>query len=170
MTGNIILVACLDMEDGIGDKDGNLLFHIKDDMKRFKKVTEGNKVFMGRNTWESLPNKPLPNRENFVISNDENLDLYPHATVLNDINKVFDYVNDGEDVYIIGGEQIYNYFINSADKLIITFVHEVSKDATTFFPDIEVKEWNVKILKKVIKKDGTPWYSFVEYTRPRKAR
>jgi dihydrofolate reductase len=160
---SITLVAITDMADGIGDGNNNLLYDIKEDLKRFKEVTNGKAVVMGRKTWDSLPSKPLPFRKNIVLSREKDLKL-DGATVLNSINDVL-LLSKSEEVMIIGGEEIYSKFINHADKMILTHVHSINVDARKFFPKFEYKDWNVKIVKKVEEDGDTPPYSFVEYAR-----
>lgn len=136
----IKIIVAVDKKGAIG-KDNYLLFHIKDDLKNFKNLTSDNIIVMGRNTWESLPIKPLPNRENIVLTTSNK--NYEGATVLNSLKELKDYLKGTEkDVYIIGGASIYNQVLehNIADEAHVTFVKEIVKDADTFISIDKLKE------------------------------
>lgn len=139
----------IDMAFGIGDKNGNLLFNLPKDMKHFRKETTGKTVVMGRKTWDSLPVKPLRDRENCILT--RNLDFNPSldgATVVNSIEEVLE-MSKEQDVYIVGGAEIYKQFMEHADELIITHVHTVNLDARTFFPDFAMDKWKPVSLTRV---------------------
>lgn len=142
----IILVACTDVNNGIGNESGGLLFDLPKDMAHFKSITTGKHVVMGRKTWDSLPVKPLPKRKNYVLTNDESFDVKGKTKVLNSIEEVLAMAKS-KDVYIIGGGEIYNQFIDHADRLIITHVHTVDLSARVFFPEIDVRQWKIKGVK-----------------------
>jgi len=133
----INIIVAHDKKRAIG-KDGKLPWSIPGDLKRFKTLTLGRPVIMGQNTWESIPEKfrPLPFRTNIVLSKDENYKA-PGATVVNDIEKSFEIAKSksgGEEIFIIGGGEIYKQTLPYADRLYITEVEtEVSGD--TFFPE-----------------------------------
>ena len=125
----IKMIVCIDSRGGIG-RENDLLFNIKEDMKFFKETTTGHKVVMGYNTWLSLPRKPLPNRENYVLY-DGNEEI-KGATVLRSIEDVFA-LGRLDDIFIIGGAMVYNSIIKSGfvDEAYITVVFK-DGDADTF--------------------------------------
>lgn len=137
----IIMIACVDMNDGIADGDGNLLFDLPKDMKHFKSITSRKNVVMGRKTWESLPVKPLPKRRNYILTMNEEY-VAEGATLLHSVEEVHELAKT-KDVYIIGGAEIYYQFIDDADELILTHVHSVNLDAKVHFPDFGYKEWEL---------------------------
>jgi dihydrofolate reductase len=149
------------MNNGIGDKDGNLLFNIEQDMKRFVSATSGKHVVMGRKTWDSLPNKPLKNRKNYVLTMDEEFEA-EGATVLKSIDEVVELAK-GRDVFIIGGGEIYYQTIDIADKLLITHVHVINENARVFFPDFGSKDWKIKNHEQHKVDDFT--FAFANYER-----
>lgn len=115
-------------------KDNKLIYHIPEDLKRFKEITSGHTVVMGRKTFESI-GKPLPNRTNIVISHDPSytvLGIIVTHSLESALEKAQDIEN--EEIFIIGGGQIYQQALPLADKLYLTIV-EGSPDADTFFPD-----------------------------------
>lgn len=143
---SLTLIACLDMNNGIGDGEGNLLFNLPRDLQYFKTVTSGKIVVMGRKTWESLPKHPLPKRKNYVLTMDETFNPIG-AKVLHSIDEVIE-LSKKHDVFVIGGGEIYHQTIDYADKLIITHVHSINFDAKVHFPDFNHKEWKQVSMKK----------------------
>ncbi|MDL2310051.1 dihydrofolate reductase [Parabacteroides sp. OttesenSCG-928-B22] len=134
----ISLVAAVADNYAIG-KEGDLLWRLPNDMKYFRNLTSGHTVVMGRKTFDSLPKGALPNRVNVVISSQEGL-TYADCTMARSIDEVFSFCND-EELFVIGGGQIYNALLPQADKLYITWVHHNFEDADTFFPRINFAEW-----------------------------
>jgi dihydrofolate reductase len=136
----IHLIWAQDHNGGIG-KDGNLPWHISEDLKNFKRLTSGSTILMGRNTWESLPVRPLPERRNIVLSSKEVPDVEYYTSVEECIETLD---GDGtEKLFVIGGSTVYRNFIHRADELHITQVNEMTQGIDTYFP--------VKMLK--IKKE-----------------
>ncbi|MBC5996911.1 dihydrofolate reductase [Romboutsia ilealis] len=136
----IKIIVAVDKKGAIG-RDNELLYHIKDDLKNFKNLTSGNVVVMGRNTWESLPIKPLPNRENIVLTTSKK--ELNGAKVLNSLDKLENYLKETEkDIYIMGGASIYNQVMESklVDEAHVTFVEDIVKDADTFISIEKLKE------------------------------
>lgn len=143
----IKLIVCSDIHGGIG-RNNDLLFNIKEDMKFFKETTTGYPVVMGYNTWLSLPFKPLPNRDNYVLCDDG---YFIHgATVFRNLDEVFE-LGKTEDIYIIGGAMVYNSIINSGllDEAYITMVY-ADGDADVF---IDLQELEKRLPNKEIIKD-----------------
>lgn len=121
--------------------DNKLLWHISDDLKRFKKITSGNTIAMGRNTFESLPGV-LPNRKHIVITRDENysVDNSSVEVIHNTQDIINSFKNSPVDLFIIGGGEIYNQFIDSVDKIYLTKVLKDFEGDTTF-PEIDYSMW-----------------------------
>ena len=133
----ITLIAAVAENNALG-KDNQLLWHLPDDFKRFKNVTTGHHIIMGRKTFESFP-KPLPNRIHVIISRQKN--YQPEGCIVVDsLQKAIEVCPKKEETFIIGGGEIYRQSIEIADKLDITKVHHTF-DADTFFPDIDLNEW-----------------------------
>ena len=122
-------------------KDNQLLWHISKDLKRFKKLTEGHNVIMGKKTYESLPLRPLKNRTNIVISDNPD-DRFEGCITVYSINEALQYCNEKEESYIIGGGSVYRQFLPHADKLYLTVV-EKDFDADTFFPKLDLTQWKL---------------------------
>ena len=121
-------------------KDNNLLWHISEDLKYFKRITGGHTVIMGRKTWESV-GRPLPNRRNIVISRSLKVDSLAGAEVFGSLESALATLPANEEHFIIGGGEIYREALPLAEKLYITFVHITVNDADTFFPEVEEREW-----------------------------
>jgi dihydrofolate reductase len=136
----ISLIVAVAEDRAIGDK-GNLLWHLSSDLKRFKAITTGHTIIMGRKTYDSLPNGALPNRRNIVIS--RQLKSLKDAEVYSDIDEVLKATSDEDTVYIIGGGEIYNKTFPRADELHITLVHKSYPEADTRFPEWKLTDWNI---------------------------
>lgn len=134
-----IIVAIAD-NNAIGNNN-ELLWHIPDDLKRFKKLTSGHQVLMGKRTWESLPIKPLPNRENIVLT-DIPGEIIEGCTMAYSIDDALLKMKDNEECFIMGGGMIYRQFLDKANKLYITHVHK-NFEADTFFPEINYNDWEL---------------------------
>jgi len=161
----ISIIVAIGENNEIG-KDNDLLWHLGDDLKRFKKLTSNGVVIMGQKTYESLPFKPLPKRVNIVITDDPDV-IFDGCVMANGIDDAIikaefwsaggpDFIGNTEEVFVIGGGSIYKQFINRADTLYITKVHE-SFEADTFFPDIS--DW-VTHFREDHKKDENNDYDY----------
>ena len=137
-----IIVAIAASNNAIG-KDNSLLWHISEDLKRFKEITSGHKILMGRKTFESLPGI-LPNREHIILTRDKNFNVdSDKVTIINNIEDAIKYYKDSnEEIFIIGGGEVYKEFLPFANKLYLTKVYK-DFDADTFFPQINLDEWKV---------------------------
>ena len=136
----ISLIVAVAEDRAIGDK-GNLLWHLSSDLKRFKAITTGHTIIMGRKTYDSLPNGALPNRRNIVIS--RQLKSLKDAEVYSDIDEALKATSDEDIVYIIGGGEIYKETFPRADELHITLVHKSYPEADTRFPEWKLTDWNI---------------------------
>lgn len=126
------LIACIDQEGALG-YEGKLLYHLPEDMKRFRQITMGHTIVMGYSTWLSLPDRYLPGRTNAVLTH-RNIDD-PRIKVLRDVSQVW-LKSLYEDVYVIGGGKVYEQCIHFADSLILTVVNDRAPQADTWFPEI----------------------------------
>ena len=126
-----------------------LIYWLPNDMKRFRKLTTGNTIVMGRKTFESLPKGALPNRRNIVVSRSAAKDAFAGAECYASLEEAlqaarsgYDYEgNHSEDVFVIGGASIYEQAIGLADRLCLTCVHDTPTEADTFFPEIDQTVW-----------------------------
>lgn len=135
-TFSIIVAIAENMAIG---KDNQLLWHIPKDLKRFKKITTGHHLIMGKNTFESLPVRPLPNRTSIVLS-DIPGEKIEGCIMAYSIEEAIKKAPDNEESFVIGGGMVYRQFLPLSDKLYITNVQQ-SFDADTFFPEIDFGQW-----------------------------
>ncbi len=160
----ITIIAAIGQNNELG-KNNDLIWHLPADLKRFKKVTSGHHILMGRNTFESI-GKPLPNRTTIIITRNNSY-FKDGCLIANSIEDALELANKEEHVFIIGGAEIYKQTIalNLADKLDITIVHDTF-DADVFFPEIDPNVW-VEISRENFKSDEKNKfdYSFVSYER-----
>lgn len=134
-----IIVAIAD-NMAIG-KNNDLLWHIPADLKRFKRITGGHTVIMGRRTWESLPLRPLPNRRNIVIT-DIPGEQIEGCEMAYSVGEAISKCDPLEENFIIGGASVYSQFLPHADRLYLTWVRK-SFDADVFFPPIDFSQWKL---------------------------
>lgn len=157
-----IIVAVSD-DWGIG-KENELLWHIPEDLKRFKQLTFGNTVIMGKKTWESLPRRPLPGRKNIVLTDVSDETIEGSITAYS-IKDALSKCEKGEEIFIIGGGSIYRQFMKIADRLIITHVHSKAA-ADIYFPEIDPEIWKpVEKEEGRTDSDGGVSYTYVVYER-----
>lgn len=156
----IILVA--DNNWAIG-KNGDLLARLPEDMKRFREITTGHTVVMGRKTYESFPKRPLPNRVNCVISRTQkSIDGAEAFCSVEDFLEYAKEIND--EIFVIGGGEIYSQLLPYCDKAYITRVYE-SFEGDTFFTDIDaLPEWEAVKSSEIIETNGFK-IRFIDYVR-----
>jgi len=135
MISIIVVVAA---NNAIG-KNNALLCHVPGDLKRFKKITTGHTVIMGKKTWESLPDQPLSNRRNIVISDDPS-DRFEGAIMAFSLETALSYCLPREETFIIGGASIYSQFLPLCDRLYLTKIHQ-DFEGDVFFPPLNFSEW-----------------------------
>lgn len=145
-------------------KNNKLIWHLKDDLKRFKALTSGHHIIMGRKTFESFP-KPLPNRTHIVISRQKNYQLPEGVLLVNSIEDAIDAASGDHQPFIIGGGEIYKQAMPFASKIELTRVH-ATFDADTFFPEMNRDEWK-ETASKVHDNDEhhNHAFSFLTYER-----
>ena len=123
---------------GIG-RQGDLLCHLPADMKHFKEVTMGHSIVMGRKTFESFPRRPLPGRQNIVITRNTDWQ-YPGVTVVHSLDEAIA-AAETDTVFIIGGAQIYEQALPLVDVLHLTCINACWASADVFFPALDMNEW-----------------------------
>lgn len=172
------IIACISKNRAIGYQN-QLLYHIKSDMARFKELTMGHTIIMGRKTYESLPKGALPHRRNIVVSKTQTeiprCEVFPsleEAIHEHDFDSLFcstkeeTWMVSSREDFIIGGESIYRQALPLADRLYITEVDDEPKDADTFFPEIDLREW--KVTEKEMRNENGLSFSFLTYERSEK--
>jgi len=160
---NISIIVAIALNRAIG-KDNRLLWHLSDDLKRFKKLTTGHTLIMGRNTFLSLPNGALPNRRHIVIS-DKVGESFEACEMARSIEEAIALAGSEEECFVIGGGMVYEQFLPVAAKLYLTRVHE-SFEADTFFPEIDFAEWNELKTEEVDAGERNQYkHSYTEYIR-----
>ena len=128
----ISLIVAIDSNRAIGNR-GELLYRLSEDLRRFKSMTTGHTVLMGRKTFESLPKGALPDRRNIVLTTKSDYSA-PGIEVANNISEALAMTSDDPEVFIIGGEEIYRQFLPLADRLHLTLVNDAAKEADAYFP------------------------------------
>ena len=155
----ISLIAVIGKNWELG-KNGDLIFHIKEDMKYFKDTTMGHKVVMGRKTWESLPGK-LPGRENIVASRGE---IAGADSVIHDLKAYLqENENTEEEIFIIGGGMVYFAALPYAKTIYLTEVEAEDEKADSYFPEFDKAKYNREVIKEG--KNDDLAYTFVKYTK-----
>ena len=134
----ISIIAAVAQNMAIGN-DNKLLYWLPNDLKRFKALTTGHTIIMGRKTFDSLPKGALPNRRNVVLS--RTISELPGAEVFPDLHAALASCTDSEDVYIIGGESVYRQAMPFANRLCLTEIDSVPEQADAFFPAVDLSEW-----------------------------
>ena len=163
--GAIITIAAMGENRSLG-KDNKLLWHLPDDFKRFKQITTGHKIIMGRKTFESF-SKPLPNRFHIIIS--RNLEYtvdHSECQVVHSLQEALQLVDEEEKAFIIGGGEIYTQALPYTDTIELTRVHE-SFEADAFFPEFDLNDWDL-VEETYHEKDERHPYSFSYLTYHRK--
>lgn len=138
---NITIIAAAAENNALG-KDNDLLWHLPDDFMRFKRLTTGHKIIMGRKTFESFP-KPLPNRTHIIITRDKNFATeFRGCVVVHSLKEALDLAKNDALSFIIGGGEIYRLGMDFANKIELTRVHGTF-EADTFFPEIDETLWKL---------------------------
>ncbi len=161
MLSIIVAVA----ENNVIGKDNKLIWHLPEDLKRFKKLTTGHTIIMGRKTFESL-GRVLPNRKHVILCNDMELNIEDeNVEVLEDISMLKQYIDSTEENFIIGGATIYKLLLPYANKIYLTLIHE-KFEGDVFFPEIDEREWKIVETEKGLKDEKNPYdYEYITYTR-----
>ena len=150
---NISIIVAMSKNRVIG-RDNDMPWHLSNDLKNFKRITMGKTVVMGRLTYQSI-GRPLPDRKNIVLS--RNL-VDKNVSIFNNLQEVLNFLKDEDEVFIIGGEDIYCQTINKANKIYLTTIDkEIIGDK--YFPDIDLSSWN-KISSESYIKDENNTHNF----------
>lgn len=157
------IVVAVASNHAIG-RNNDLLWHLPEDLKRFKSLTTGHHIIMGRKTYDSI-GKPLPKRTSVVISANRNLTIEGVA-VVHSLQEAFEFCEGEEEVFIIGGGRIYEQALAHADKLYYTQV-DVELDGDTYFPEIRLDDWDI-LKKERVEQSETNAYAFTYYELARK--
>jgi len=159
----ITIIVAVAEDNAIG-YNNDLLCHIPGDLKRFRQITVGHNIIMGKRTWESLPKKPLSDRINIVITDLES-DRFEGALAAHSIDEAISLCEKGREIFIIGGGSIYKQFMTIADRLYITHLHKSFK-ADTFFPEIDPLIWQkTENEEKVVETPEPLRFSYTTYIR-----
>lgn len=160
----ITIIAAITRDRALG-RGGDMIYHISDDLKRFKTLTMGYPIIMGRRTFESFPNGPLPGRRNMVITRSDNytadgIEIYHTLADAIEASK--------DDAFVIGGGEVYAQAMPVADCLHITEIDVDSENADTFFPEIDGSQWQLVHTGEWItdKRNGVR-FRYCEYLRKR---
>lgn len=161
---NISIIAAVAKDGAIG-KQGDLLCHMSADLKRFKALTTGHTVVMGRRTFDSLPKGALPNRRNIVVTRNPQFSA-PGVEVALSVDEALRLAGSDDEVFVIGGEQIYRATIALASRLYLTEIDAHFDDADAFFPDVDVSAWRQTSIESHTPDERNPYpYAFVNYER-----
>lgn len=139
MGNDITLIAAVSENNALG-KDNQLIWHLSEDLKRFKRLTQGHAIIMGRKTFESLP-KALPNRKNIILTHNKGYKA-EGAIVVHTLAQALAETEGDEQPFIIGGGEIYKLFLPIANTIELTRIH-ASFEADTFFPEIDPEKWTI---------------------------
>ena len=163
---SITMIAAAGEKNALG-KDNDLLWHLPDDFKRFKTLTTGHPIIMGRKTFESFP-KPLPNRKHIIITRDHGYKVpFENCVVVHGLDAALKLVENEPLAYIIGGGEIYRQAEPLADTIELTRIHHDFPEADTFFPVIDENKWEL-VAKSHHKADERHKYSFTYLTYQRR--
>ena len=157
------IIVAKSINNAIG-KDNKLLWKIPDDMKRFKKLTTGHTIIMGRKTFESI-GRVLPNRLNVILTRDPNYKVDdPNVKIVGGISDLEEYINDENENFVIGGAQIYSILMSKCKKIYVT---QIDKDfvGDSYFPIIRENEWKVIEREDGPKDENDFKYEYITYER-----
>ena len=178
------IIACISQTNRAIGYQNRLLYHIKCDLTRFRELTTGHAIIMGRKTYESLPHGALPHRRNIVVSHNlkelEGCEVYPSLKeaveaaeeAVEAAGKAADtagkpaaapYPISNEEIFIIGGESIYRQILPEAHKLYLTVVDDTPQQADAFFPEINTEEW--ELIEKEMRNENDVSFSFLTYLK-----
>jgi dihydrofolate reductase len=164
----ISIIVAVSEDWGIG-KNNELLWHVSEDLKRFKSLTLGNTVIMGKKTWESLPRRPLPGRKNIVLTDVPN-EVFDGSVTAYSVEDALNKCSEGEEIFVIGGGSVYRQFMPVAERLYITHIHKKA-EADVYFPVIDLSIWEaVKEEEYKASADNSIAYTYIIYERKDRER
>lgn len=157
------IIAALGKNYEIG-RNNDLIWHISADLKRFKQLTSGHSVIMGRKTFDSINNKPLRNRRNIIITRSENYS-FPDVEIVHSVEEAIRKMDGEEEAFILGGATIYEQFLPISDKMYLTLIDK-QYEADTYFPRFDKKQWQVvEEIKVTNDEQAGVDYSFITLQR-----
>ena len=161
---NVSIIVAVAQNGAIGFNN-ELLYRLPNDLKRFKALTTGHTIIMGRKTFESLPKGALPNRRNIVLSRQEGLH-YENAECYRSLDEALMQCDYTEDLYIIGGGELYRQTVGLAKRIHLTLVDDTPAQADAFFPALDPTEW-VEVSREAHSADEkhAQAYTFIDYMR-----
>lgn len=163
-TCRLSLIAAV-AENGAIGYENKLIYWLPNDLKRFKTLTTGNTIIMGRRTFESLPKGALPNRRNIVLSRTGKTEDFPGCDHYHSLEEALQHCNADEEIYIIGGNSVYQEAMPLADRLCLTLIHDTPDKADTFFPDFSEGWEECEREDHDIDEKHHQRYSFVDFIR-----
>ncbi|WP_314321030.1 dihydrofolate reductase [Prevotella nigrescens] len=158
----INIIAAVARNRAIG-YNGDMVYFIKEDLRRFRQLTTGHTVIMGRRTFHSLPKGALPNRRNIVLSRTET--IFPGCDVYTSLSEALKYIADNEEAFIIGGASLYKEGLAVANRLYLTEIDAVPPHADVFFPEYDDGTWQIETKEERPATADTPAYTYVDYVR-----
>ena len=161
----MLSIICALAENRAIGRNNDLLYHLRADLKRFKALTTGHTVIMGRRTFESLPKGALPNRRNIVLTRQKGYSA-PGIEVFGSLQEALAALLADTHIYIIGGASVYAEALPLADRLCLTHLHASPDDADVFFPEIDKGEWRLLSEEhhEADEQNEVP-YTFADYER-----
>jgi len=162
----MISISVAVAKNNVIGKDNKLLWHISEDLKRFKQITSNKKMIMGRKTFESLPGI-LPNREHIIVTRDENFNVdSDKVTIVHDLNSLVEKYSKCEDeIFVIGGAEIYKQLLPYTQKIYLTKIDETF-EGDTYFPEINYDEFKTNyVSEQLIDEKNSLKYRFIDLIR-----
>lgn len=163
MENGLKLIVAIGKDGAIG-KEGNLIWRIPEDLKRFKSLTMGHTVVMGRKTWESLPKRPLPGRRNILLTRKNDYSA-EGAEIVNTPEEALNAIR-GEEAFVIGGAEVYKVFMPYVTELNLTLVEDDCQDADAFLR-IAPEDWSLEEETEPYATEEGINYKYVTYKRKR---
>ncbi|MCC8154020.1 MAG: dihydrofolate reductase [Tannerellaceae bacterium] len=162
----VSIIAAIAEHNAIG-KNQQLLCHLPNDLKRFKELTSGHAIVMGRKTFKSLPKGALPNRKNIILTSIPDAG-FVDCFACESMEDALDICEKEDEVFMIGGAMVYKQALERADKMYLTYIHHTFDGADTFFPEINYADWKEVEREDHPADDKHPYpYSFVTFERVR---
>ena len=161
MLSIIVAVA----KNNVIGKDNKLIWHLPEDLKRFKKLTTGHNIIMGRKTFESL-GRILPNRKHIILCNDMKMNMKnENVEILEEISMLKKYIDSDEENFVIGGATIYKLLMPYSKKIYLTSINE-DFEGDVYFPKIKEDEWKMIDREKGLKNEENPFdYEYITFER-----
>lgn len=158
----INIIAAVAKNLAIGYQN-DMVYYIKEDLRRFKELTTGHTVIMGRRTFDSLPKGALPNRRNIVLS--RTIQDFPGCDVYVSLEEAMKHIGADEQAFIIGGASVYKEGLAIADRLFLTEIDATPKHADVFFPEFDNSTWEIEKKEEHSKTEKSLAFAFVDYIR-----